>query len=30
MKEKYKKNSINKTKIKQELFPLLQHPTIKL
>ena len=30
MKEKYKKNSINKTKIKPELIPLLQHPTIKL
>lgn len=30
MKEKYKKNSINKTKIKQELIPLLQHSTIKL
>lgn len=30
MKEKYKKKSINKTKIIQELIPLLQHPTIKL
>ena len=30
MKEEIQKNSINKTKIKQELIPLLQHSTIKL
>lgn len=30
MEEEIQKNSINKTKIKQELIPLLQHPTIKL
>ena len=30
MKEEIQKNSINKTKIKQELIPRLQHPTIKL
>lgn len=30
MKEEIQKNSINKTKIKQELIPLLQHPAIKL
>lgn len=30
MKEEIQKNSINKTKIKLELIPLLQHPTIKL
>jgi hypothetical protein len=30
MKEEIQKNSINKTKIKQELLSLLQHPTIKL
>lgn len=30
MKEEIQKNSINKTKIKQELILLPQHPTIKL
>ena len=30
MKEEIQKNSINKTKIKQELLSLLQHSTIKL
>ena len=30
MKEEIQKISINKTKVKQELIPLLQHSTIKL